>query len=167
MFLTKKEEKNKVFYLPNKRYAIRDVAKLTGKGISTVQRVKKEFVAWHLFVKPWCHLKRRHNAKFPRYFTQKINNYKIICYQFARFNIHLAIKSNFFRVLLTVSFIFFLLFHKKVLFLQWGILYTDGFTCQRLSWRCISLVLWAHAVPLARQPLVRGGWVGKYGRRHN
>ena len=29
----------------NKGYAIRDVAKLTGKGISTVQRVKKEFVA--------------------------------------------------------------------------------------------------------------------------
>ena len=24
-------------------YAIRDVAKLTGKGISTIQRVKKEF----------------------------------------------------------------------------------------------------------------------------
>ena len=45
MFLTKKEEKNNVFSLPNKRYAIRDVAKLTGKGISTVQRVKKEFVA--------------------------------------------------------------------------------------------------------------------------
>jgi transposase len=27
----------------DKGYAIRDVAKLTGKGISTIQRVKKEF----------------------------------------------------------------------------------------------------------------------------
>lgn len=45
MFLTKKEEKSEVFYLPNKRYAIHDVAELTGKGISTVQRIKKEFVA--------------------------------------------------------------------------------------------------------------------------
>ena len=34
-----------VINLLNKGYAIRDVAKLTGKGISTVQRVKKEFVA--------------------------------------------------------------------------------------------------------------------------
>ena len=34
-----------VINLLNKGYAIRDVAKLTGKAISTVQRVKKEFVA--------------------------------------------------------------------------------------------------------------------------
>lgn len=44
MFLTKKKKK-RFFYLPNKRYAIHDVAKLTGKGISIVQRIKKEFVA--------------------------------------------------------------------------------------------------------------------------
>lgn len=44
MFLTKKKKK-RIFYLPNKRYAIHDVAKLTGKGISIVQRIKKEFVA--------------------------------------------------------------------------------------------------------------------------
>ena len=42
----KREEYRKVINLLNKGYAIRDVAKLTGKGISTVQRVKKEFVAW-------------------------------------------------------------------------------------------------------------------------
>ena len=41
----KREEYRKVINLLNKGYAIRDVAKLTGKGISTVQRVKKEFVA--------------------------------------------------------------------------------------------------------------------------
>lgn len=41
----KREEYRKVINLLNKDYAIRDVAKLTGKGISTVQRVKKEFVA--------------------------------------------------------------------------------------------------------------------------
>lgn len=41
----KREEYREVIYLLNKGYAIRDVAKLTGKGISTVQRVKKEFVA--------------------------------------------------------------------------------------------------------------------------
>lgn len=41
----KREEYREVVYLLNKGYAIRDVAKLTGKGISTVQRVKKEFVA--------------------------------------------------------------------------------------------------------------------------
>ena len=34
-----------VINLLNKGYAIRDVAKLTGKGISTVQRIKKEFIA--------------------------------------------------------------------------------------------------------------------------
>ena len=45
MFLTKKEEKSEVFYPQNKRYAIHDVAELTGKGISTIQRIKKEFVA--------------------------------------------------------------------------------------------------------------------------
>lgn len=39
------EEYREVINLLNKGYAIRDVAKLTGKGISTVQRVKKEFVA--------------------------------------------------------------------------------------------------------------------------
>ena len=38
-------EYREVINLLNKGYAIRDVAKLTGKGISTVQRVKKEFVA--------------------------------------------------------------------------------------------------------------------------
>ena len=41
----KREEYRKVINLLNKGYAIRDVAKLTSKGISTVQRVKKEFVA--------------------------------------------------------------------------------------------------------------------------
>lgn len=41
----KREEYREVINLQNKGYAIRDVAKLTGKGISTVQRVKKEFVA--------------------------------------------------------------------------------------------------------------------------
>ena len=41
----KREEYREVINLLNKGYAIRDVAKLTGRGISTVQRVKKEFVA--------------------------------------------------------------------------------------------------------------------------
>ena len=41
----KREEYREVINLLNKGYAIRDVAKLTGKGISTVQRVKKVFVA--------------------------------------------------------------------------------------------------------------------------
>lgn len=41
----KREEYREVINLLNKGYAIRDVAKLTEKGISTVQRVKKEFVA--------------------------------------------------------------------------------------------------------------------------
>ena len=41
----KREEYREVINLLNKGYAIRDVAKFTGKGISTVQRVKKEFVA--------------------------------------------------------------------------------------------------------------------------
>ena len=41
----KREEYREVINLLNKGYAIRDVAKLTGKGIITVQRVKKEFVA--------------------------------------------------------------------------------------------------------------------------
>ena len=41
----KREEYREVINLLNKGYAIRDVAKLTGKGIGTVQRVKKEFVA--------------------------------------------------------------------------------------------------------------------------
>lgn len=39
----KKEEYKEVISLLKKGYAIRDVAKLTGKGISTIQRVKKEF----------------------------------------------------------------------------------------------------------------------------
>jgi len=39
----KREEYREVINLLNKGYAIRDVAKLTKKGISTVQRVKKEF----------------------------------------------------------------------------------------------------------------------------
>lgn len=39
----KKEEYSEVINLQNKGYAIRNVAKLTGKGISTVHRVKKEF----------------------------------------------------------------------------------------------------------------------------
>ena len=39
------KSQDKKINLLNKGYAIRDVAKLTGKGISTVQRVKKEFVA--------------------------------------------------------------------------------------------------------------------------
>jgi len=41
----KKEEYKEVINLLNKGYAIRDVAKLTNKGISTVQRIKKEFVS--------------------------------------------------------------------------------------------------------------------------
>ena len=41
----KREEYREVINLLNKGYAIRDVAKLTGKGISTVQRAKKKFVA--------------------------------------------------------------------------------------------------------------------------
>lgn len=41
----KREEYREVINLLNKGYAIRDVAKLTGKGISTAQRIKKEFVA--------------------------------------------------------------------------------------------------------------------------
>ena len=41
----KREEYREIINLLNKGYAIRDVAKLTGKGIGTVQRVKKEFVA--------------------------------------------------------------------------------------------------------------------------
>ena len=41
----KREEYRKVINLLNKGYTIHNVAKLTGKGISTVQRVKKEFVA--------------------------------------------------------------------------------------------------------------------------
>ena len=40
----KREEYREVINLLNKGYAIRDVAKLTGKGISTVQRVKKVFL---------------------------------------------------------------------------------------------------------------------------
>ena len=39
----KKEEYRDAISLLKKGYAIRDVAKLTGKGISTIQRVKKEF----------------------------------------------------------------------------------------------------------------------------
>lgn len=112
-------------------------------------------------------LNRCHYAKLPHYITQKINNYKIICHQIARFNIRLAIKSGFFRGLLAVSFIFFLLFHKKMLFLQSGMLYSDGFAFQRLAWRCISLVLWAHAVPLVRIPFTRGGGWANDGRKHN
>ena len=47
----KREEYREVINLLNKGYAIRDVAKLTGKGISTVQRVKKEFVlkVWYQY----------------------------------------------------------------------------------------------------------------------
>ena len=41
----KKDEYREVISLLKKGYSIRDVAKLSGKGISTVQRVKKEFVA--------------------------------------------------------------------------------------------------------------------------
>ena len=40
----KKEEYKEVISLLKKGYTIRDVAKLTRKGVSTVQRVKKEFV---------------------------------------------------------------------------------------------------------------------------
>ena len=39
----KKEEYKEVIALLRKGYAIRDVAKLTKKGVSTIQRVKKEF----------------------------------------------------------------------------------------------------------------------------
>ena len=41
----KREEYRKVINLLDKGYTIRNVAKLSGKGISTVQRVKKEFCA--------------------------------------------------------------------------------------------------------------------------
>ena len=41
----KREEYREVINLLKKGYSIRDIAKLTGKGISTVQRVKQEFVA--------------------------------------------------------------------------------------------------------------------------
>ena len=41
----KREEYKDVISLLRKGYTIRDVAKLTQKGVSTVQRVKKEFVA--------------------------------------------------------------------------------------------------------------------------
>lgn len=41
----KREEYKEVISLLRNGYAIRDVAKLTGKGVSTVQRVKKDFVA--------------------------------------------------------------------------------------------------------------------------
>ena len=44
-WIKKREEYKEVINLLNKGYAIRDIAKLAGKGISTVQRVKKEFVA--------------------------------------------------------------------------------------------------------------------------
>lgn len=40
----KKEEYREVIEYQKKGYTIRDVAKLSGKGVSTVQRVKKEFV---------------------------------------------------------------------------------------------------------------------------
>jgi DNA invertase Pin-like site-specific DNA recombinase len=40
----KQEEYREVITLLKKGYTIRDVAKLTGKGISTVQRVKKELI---------------------------------------------------------------------------------------------------------------------------
>ena len=39
----KEEEYKEAFALLKKGYAIRDVAKLTGRGISTIQRVKKLF----------------------------------------------------------------------------------------------------------------------------
>ena len=39
----KREEYKEAISLLRKGYAIRDVAKLMGKGISTIQRVKKEF----------------------------------------------------------------------------------------------------------------------------
>jgi DNA invertase Pin-like site-specific DNA recombinase len=41
----KKEEYREVIDYLKKGYTIRDVAKLSGKGVSTVQRVKKEFMA--------------------------------------------------------------------------------------------------------------------------
>lgn len=41
----KKEEYKDVISLLKKGYSIRDVAKLSSKGISTVQRIKREFVA--------------------------------------------------------------------------------------------------------------------------
>ena len=40
----KEEEYKEAIALLKKGYAIRDVAKLTGKGISTIQRVKKLFI---------------------------------------------------------------------------------------------------------------------------
>lgn len=40
----KKEEYREVITLLKRGYSVRNTAKLTGKGISTIQRVKKEFV---------------------------------------------------------------------------------------------------------------------------
>lgn len=39
----KKEEYKEVILYLKKGYSIRNIAKLTGKGISTVQRIKQEF----------------------------------------------------------------------------------------------------------------------------
>lgn len=41
----KREEYKDIIAFLRKGYSVRDVAKLTGKGVSTVMRVKKEFVA--------------------------------------------------------------------------------------------------------------------------
>ena len=43
-FEVKKEEYREVIALLKRGYSVRNTAKLTGKGISTVQRIKKEFV---------------------------------------------------------------------------------------------------------------------------
>ena len=45
----KREEYREVIEYLKKGYTIRDVAKLCGKGVSTVQRVKKEFVGIILY----------------------------------------------------------------------------------------------------------------------
>ena len=44
----KREEYKEVISLLNKEYAIRDVVKLSGKSISTVQRIMKEFATCSL-----------------------------------------------------------------------------------------------------------------------
>ena len=54
-----KEYKDSIALL-NKGYAIRDVAKLTGKGVSNIQRVKKQF-SYEVFL-PSCRFGNTNNT---------------------------------------------------------------------------------------------------------
>ena len=56
----KKEEYKDSIALLNKGYAIRDVAKLTGKGVSNIQRVKKQF-SYEVFL-PSCRFGNTNNT---------------------------------------------------------------------------------------------------------